>query len=94
MVYREIIAGLSQILTKHVNILCGQNVVLVNVITGGTYWALRGAMYILNAWFNSTPQHGTHCSISFPLVIIEVNPPFMNSRASKALAARFESWCM
>ena len=52
MLYREIIAVCSQIHTKHINILCGQNVELLNVkvavrivTTGGTYcdhWALEG----------------------------------------------------
>ena len=43
MLYREIIAVCSQIPTKHINILCGQNVELVNVklvvdvVTTGTY---------------------------------------------------------
>ena len=31
MVYREIIAASSEIHTKHINILCGQNVELLNV---------------------------------------------------------------
>jgi hypothetical protein len=31
MVYREIIAVCSQIHTKHINTLCGQNVELLNV---------------------------------------------------------------
>jgi hypothetical protein len=31
MLYREIIAVCSQIHTKHINILCGQNVELMNV---------------------------------------------------------------
>jgi len=41
MLYREIIAVCSEIHTKHINTLCGQNVEL----TGGTYtdhWALKG----------------------------------------------------
>ena len=45
MLYREIIAVCSQIQTKHINTLCGQNVELVNVKTGGTnsdHWALKG----------------------------------------------------
>ena len=37
MLYREIIAVCSQIHTKHINILCGQNVEFVNVKPGGTY---------------------------------------------------------
>ena len=42
MLYREIIAVCSQIHTKHINTLYGQNVEYVNVKTGGTYsdhWA-------------------------------------------------------
>jgi hypothetical protein len=31
MVFREIIANCSQIKTKHINTLCGQNVDLLNV---------------------------------------------------------------
>jgi hypothetical protein len=34
MVYSEIIAVCSQIHTKHINILCGQNVDLLNVKPG------------------------------------------------------------
>ena len=37
MLYREIIAVFSQIHTKHINTLCGQNVEFVNVKPGGTY---------------------------------------------------------
>ena len=36
MLYREIIAVCSQIHTKHKNTLCGQNVGLLTVKTGGT----------------------------------------------------------
>jgi len=45
MLYREIIAICSQIHTKHINTLCGQNVVLLNVelvvhiVTSGPQWA-------------------------------------------------------
>jgi hypothetical protein len=45
MLYREIIAVCSEIHTKHINTLCGQNVGFVNVKPGGTYsnhWALKG----------------------------------------------------
>ena len=45
MLYREIIDVCSQIHTKHINTLCGQNVELLNVKLGGTYcdhWALEG----------------------------------------------------
>jgi hypothetical protein len=42
MLYMEIIAVCSDIHTKHINTLCGQNVVFLNVKPGGTYsdhWA-------------------------------------------------------
>jgi len=45
MLYREIMAVCSQIHTKHINKLCGQNVELLNVKFGGTYrdhWDLEG----------------------------------------------------
>jgi hypothetical protein len=37
MLYREIIAVCSEIHTKHINTLCGQNEELLNVKHGGTY---------------------------------------------------------
>jgi len=37
MLYREIIAVCSEIHTKHINTLCGQNVELLNVKPDGTY---------------------------------------------------------
>jgi hypothetical protein len=37
MLYSEIIAVCSEIHTKHINTLCGQNVEFVNVKTRGTY---------------------------------------------------------
>jgi len=46
MLYREIIAVCSQIHTKHINTLCGQNAELLNVKPGGTYsdhWGLKGS---------------------------------------------------
>jgi len=45
MFYREIIAVCSEIHTKHTNTLCGQNVELLNVTSGGIYsdqWAVEG----------------------------------------------------
>ena len=45
MLYREIIAVCSQIHTKHINTVCGQNVELLNVKLGGAYtnhWAVKG----------------------------------------------------
>ena len=37
MLYREIMAVCSEIHTKHINTLCGQNVELLNVKLCGTY---------------------------------------------------------
>jgi hypothetical protein len=37
MLYREIIAVCSEIHTKHINTLCGQNLELLSVKPGGTY---------------------------------------------------------
>jgi len=45
MLYREIIDGCSEIHTKHINTLCGQNVELLNVKLSGMYsnhWAVKG----------------------------------------------------
>jgi hypothetical protein len=41
MVYREIMAVCSQIHTKHINTLCGQNVELLNV---------KLAVHIITTW--------------------------------------------
>jgi len=37
MLYREIIAVCSEIPSKHIKTLCGQNVEFVNIKPGGTY---------------------------------------------------------
>jgi hypothetical protein len=45
MLYREMIAVCSEIHTKHINTLCGQNVELMNVKIGGMFsnhWTLKG----------------------------------------------------
>ena len=51
MLYREIMAVCSEIHTKHINKLCGQNVEFLNVKPGGT---------------NSNPSaphaHKSHCT--------------------------------
>jgi hypothetical protein len=47
MLYNEIIAVCSQIHTKHINILCGQNVEYLYVKAGGTYsdhWFIKGVI--------------------------------------------------
>ena len=45
MLYRETMTVCSEIHTKHINTLCGQNVELLNVKLCGTYsdhWAVKG----------------------------------------------------
>jgi cysteine sulfinate desulfinase/cysteine desulfurase-like protein len=52
MLYREIIAVCSEIHTRDINTLCGQNTEFVNVTAGGTYsdqWALEGLVSVINA---------------------------------------------
>jgi hypothetical protein len=49
MLYREIIAVCSEIRTKHINTLCGQNVEFVNVKPDGTY-SNRGALDGSTRW--------------------------------------------
>jgi hypothetical protein len=73
MLYREIIAVCSEIHTKHINTLCGQNVEFFNVTPGGTYsdhWALNfiSVMYIYR--HNSTKR--THDSSLFHTQAISV----------------------
>ena len=53
MLYSEIIAVCSEIHTKYVNTLCGQNVEFVNAKPGGTYsdhGALEGLYNDTNKW--------------------------------------------
>ena len=53
MVYREIVAVCSQIHTKHINTLCGQNVELLNVklavyiVTTGLQWVIKTSQLML-----------------------------------------------
>jgi hypothetical protein len=57
MLYREIIAVCSQIHTKHINTVCGQNVELVNVKLGGAnddHWG-----YLRHVWQVSISSKGT-----------------------------------
>jgi len=70
--YREIIAVSSEIHTKHINTLCGQNVELLNVkqavhivTTGGTYSALKTYIYqvipqLSNTFHIQTKVHTHH----------------------------------
>jgi hypothetical protein len=50
MLYGEIIAVCSEIHTKHINTLCGQNVGLLNVTPAGTYsdrWTFAANVAVL-----------------------------------------------
>jgi hypothetical protein len=61
MLYSEIIAVCSEIHTKDINTLCGQNVEFVNVKPGGIYsnhWALEGREFAFN------------CLLSFHLIFV------------------------
>jgi hypothetical protein len=67
MLYREIIAVCSQIHTKHINTLRGQNVGLLNVNPGGTYsdhWALNGYTTAFNVYTSSNFTVTDLCSFS------------------------------
>jgi hypothetical protein len=60
MLYREIIALCSQIHTKHINTLCGQEAEFVNVKPGGTYnnqWALKGLLLTHNRIYSPYCPH-------------------------------------
>jgi hypothetical protein len=49
MLYRGIIAACSEVCTKHINTLCGQNIEFVNAEPGGTYsnhWALHSFIVV------------------------------------------------
>jgi hypothetical protein len=60
MLYREKIAVCSQIHTKHINTLCGQNVEFVDVKSGGTdsdQWALKGSELCIKIQFVPRSKH-------------------------------------
>jgi hypothetical protein len=50
MLHRDIVAVCSEIHTKHINTLYGQNVKLLNVKLDGTYndhWAIEGSISVI-----------------------------------------------
>ena len=60
MLYREIGSVCSEIHTKHINILRGQNAELLNVKPGGTYidhWALNGLLLAHNHIYSPYCPH-------------------------------------
>ena len=78
MLYREIIAVCSQIHTKHINTLCGQNVEFLSVKPGGTYsdhWALM--FQRPKKWAPCSPlrpyfAHSVSVSVSLLLFIVHI----------------------
>jgi len=75
MMYREIIAVCSQIHTKHINTLCGQNVELLNVklvvhivITGLYSGVFKGRMWGRSDWLYSPFLSLVFLTQSAPLV--------------------------
>jgi len=62
MLYREIIAVCSQIHTKHINTLCGQNAELLNVKPGVTYSNHRA----VKCWpvFKTSPNNVCCCGVA------------------------------
>jgi hypothetical protein len=46
MLYREIIAVCSEIHTKHINTLCGQNIEFVSVKPGDIYIVTAGILMV------------------------------------------------
>ena len=61
MLYREIIAVCSQIHTKHINTLCGQNVELPSVKPGGTYSDHCALKCVYNWWALKFLRTFTNC---------------------------------
>jgi len=59
MLYREIIALCSQIHTKHINTLCGQNVEFLNVKPAGTRSVSLGGFKGLNTQYNTRSDRPT-----------------------------------
>jgi hypothetical protein len=59
MLYREIIAVCSQIHTKHINTLCGQNVELLNV---------KLAVHIVTTGLEMVDVERKHVILSSPLL--------------------------
>jgi len=68
MLYREIMAVCSQIHTKHINTLRGQNVELFNVklavriVTTGFY-RVNIQLVTVKTHMNKTPTHYTHSNL-------------------------------
>ena len=63
MLYREITAVCSEIHTKHINTLCGQNVELLNVKPGGTDGNHRALNFIsVTSIYRHDPRKRAHDS--------------------------------
>jgi hypothetical protein len=75
MLYREIIAVCSEIHTKHINTLCGQNVVLLNVklAVHTVYSLFRHPVTPKATSFQITPALNFSLKISFQILCFQ-NP--------------------
>ena len=66
MLYREIMAVCSEIHTKRIYTLCGQNVEFVNVKTGGTHSkSLKGLSQIGPEAYSLSPNPHILCNPKF-----------------------------
>ena len=83
MLYREIMAVCSQIHTKHINTLCGQNVELLNVKPSGTK-AIEAKKIKKESGGKTLPvramkvgcSQGKSCNNFYPLHELEVSKRF------------------
>jgi hypothetical protein len=98
MLCRETIAVCSEIHTKHINTLCGQNVQLLNVRPGGTYSNQRAAEGQLHGrhpggtcssrWAAEGQLHGRHHTAHLIQTLAATAPTprtFNNKDAATAL---------
>ena len=66
MLYREIIAVCSQIHTKHINTLCGQNVEFLGALTEMRKATISFVLSVrVSAWNNSPPLGGFSWGVIF-----------------------------
>jgi hypothetical protein len=64
MLYRQILVVCSEIHTKHINTLYGQNIGFFNVELGGIYnnhWAVYSYLSFINKYMSCTPG----CTVYF-----------------------------
>ena len=84
MLYREIIAVCSQIHTKHINTLCGQNVEFVNV---------KLAVHVVTTGLQGVEIDCNVCECSPPSWRVSVRWPYQNSTRTLRSLPPILSWC-